>query len=92
MAQTVNIQTQPANSTHIGATSEMVIDDAYHHDDEDYETEGPMQMDGGTRTVNRGHFVLSEPRDDSGGRQYLEELLKPRRRPPRSQSGDTHHS
>ena len=97
MTQTVNIQTQPADSMYIGATSEMVIDDTHHHhhddDDEDYETDGPQQTDGETRTVNRSRYALSEPRDDSGGQQYLEEeLYKLRQRPPRSQSVHSHHT
>jgi len=98
MTQTVNIQTQPTDSMYIGATNEMVIDDSHlhhHHDDDDddYETEGPLQTDGETRTLNRSHYALSEPRDDSGGQQFLEEeLYKLRQRPQGSQSGHSHHT
>ena len=98
LTQTVNIQTQPtgtlADSMYHAPVTDLLIDDdgnAIGEFDDFTENHAP-QTNTETRSLPRGIYQQSEnDRDDSPGKQYLEEeLYKLRQKPHGSQSGLSH--
>ena len=99
VTQTVNIQTQPtgtlADSMYQTPVTDVFIDDDGNvvREFDDF-TETHPHTDAETRSLPRSVYQQSEnDRDDSPGKQYLEEeLYKLRQKPQGSQSGVSHRS
>ena len=98
LTQTVNIQTQPtgtmADSMYHAPVTDLLIDDDGNEVGEfdDFTENHDPHTNTETRSLPRGVYQQSEnDRDDSPGKQYLEEeLYKLRQKPHGSQSGLSH--